>query len=119
MIPAHHVDCWSTEVQPIFITKIIHFSLVSVHTQRTPLHAGLEIIAATAHAHTKISARNGIKQASIYLCFRLNVGRCLHAFRCFFRRANLHAWVVCWGFLQGAQLFIFSSCKCFLCWCGQ
>ncbi|ESS62899.1 hypothetical protein TCDM_09367 [Trypanosoma cruzi Dm28c] len=38
------------EVQPIFITKIIHFSLVSVHTQRTPLHAGLEITAAAAFA---------------------------------------------------------------------
>ncbi|ESS63067.1 hypothetical protein TCDM_09191 [Trypanosoma cruzi Dm28c] len=25
----------------------------------------------------------------------------------FFQRATLHAWAVCWGFLQGAQLFFF------------
>ncbi|KAF5218043.1 hypothetical protein ECC02_009067 [Trypanosoma cruzi] len=48
------------EVQPIFITKTIHFSLASVHIQRTALHAGPDAIAAAAaHAKTRIRRKRG------------------------------------------------------------
>ncbi|KAF5214265.1 hypothetical protein ECC02_013153 [Trypanosoma cruzi] len=87
--------------------------LAFVHIQRTPLHARPGTAAAAAHAKT--SARNGIMQAIIYLRFCLDFGRCLHALFLFLQRASLHAWVVCWGFLQGAQFFYFSPCGCFLC----
>ncbi|KAF5216632.1 hypothetical protein ECC02_010585 [Trypanosoma cruzi] len=109
------------EAQPIFITKTIQLCLALVHIRRTSLHAGLGTSAAAA-AKVNISLRNGIMQATIYLCFCLNVGRCPHAFCSFcfvFQMVNLHASVVCWGFLQDAQLLFLSSCECFLCWCGQ
>ncbi|KAF5216762.1 hypothetical protein ECC02_010430 [Trypanosoma cruzi] len=71
------------EVQSIFITKPILLLLAFLHIQRTPLHASAATTAATAaHAKRKRSATNGINQAIIYLCFFLDVGRCLHAF-CF------------------------------------
>ncbi|KAF5217203.1 hypothetical protein ECC02_009929 [Trypanosoma cruzi] len=70
------------DVQPIFITKTIQLSSAFVHIQRTPLHAGTANTAAAA-AQPKMLAGNIIKQATIYLCFCLNVGRCLHAFFCF------------------------------------
>ncbi|RNC36543.1 putative surface protease GP63 [Trypanosoma cruzi] len=70
------------EVQPIFITKTIQLPSAFVHIQRTPLHAGTAIAAAAA-VHAKMLAGNGIRQATIYLCFCLNVGRCLHALFCF------------------------------------
>ncbi|KAF5217412.1 hypothetical protein ECC02_009713 [Trypanosoma cruzi] len=104
------------EVQPIFITKIIQFPLALLHIRRTPLHAGLGTTAAAA-AHTKISAVDGIMQATIYL-FLFGCWQMSACFVFFLRRANPHAWVVCWGFLQGAQ-FVFSSCEFFLCWCSQ
>ncbi|KAF5222513.1 hypothetical protein ECC02_004318 [Trypanosoma cruzi] len=83
-IPAH--TTWIVgprEVQPIFITKTIQLPSAFVHIQRTPLHAGTAIASAAAAAHAKISAGNGIRQATIYLCFCLDVGRCLNALFCF------------------------------------
>ncbi|KAF5218338.1 hypothetical protein ECC02_008709 [Trypanosoma cruzi] len=70
------------EVQPIFITKTIHLPSAFVHIQRTKLHAGTAIASAAA-AQAKMLAGNIIKQATIYLCFCLNVGRCPHALFCF------------------------------------
>ncbi|KAF5215868.1 hypothetical protein ECC02_011413 [Trypanosoma cruzi] len=67
------------EVQPISITKSIQLPSAFVHIQRTPLHAGTANTASAA-ARSKISAGNGIMQATIHLCFCLNVGRCLHTF---------------------------------------
>ncbi|KAF5214647.1 hypothetical protein ECC02_012739 [Trypanosoma cruzi] len=65
--------------------------LASVHIQRTPLHASTVTTTATA-AHANISARNGIMQPIIYLCFCLSVGRSPHILLLFFRRVNFHAW---------------------------
>ncbi|ESS61285.1 hypothetical protein TCDM_11129 [Trypanosoma cruzi Dm28c] len=107
----------SREVQPIFITKIIQLCLTFVHIQRTPLHAGLETTAAAAQK--KIIARNGMKQATVFLFSCLNVGRCLHAW-CFFvegKHSCLHRVL---GITAGCTIICFlSSCECFLCWCSQ
>ncbi|KAF5215110.1 hypothetical protein ECC02_012220 [Trypanosoma cruzi] len=94
------------EVQPIFITKTIHLPSAFVHIQRTPLHAGPDATTAAA-AHAKINGWNGIMETTIYLCFCLNVGRCLHALFCFCIEQTFNACIVCWGFLQGAQLFVY------------
>ncbi|KAF5214967.1 hypothetical protein ECC02_011567 [Trypanosoma cruzi] len=69
------------EVQPIFITRKVQLPSAFVHIQRTPLYAGPATTAAAAHA--KISARNGIMQAIIYLRFGSNAGICPHALFCF------------------------------------
>ncbi|EKF98038.1 hypothetical protein TCSYLVIO_011074, partial [Trypanosoma cruzi] len=83
------------EVQPIFIVKTIQLRLVFAHIQRSTLHASTATIAAAA-AHAKIGTRNGIMQATIFFLLECwQISACVVSF---LRRANLHAWVVCWGF---------------------
>ncbi|KAF5215848.1 hypothetical protein ECC02_011434 [Trypanosoma cruzi] len=106
-IPAHHVDCWSTESAANIHHKIIQLPLAFVHIQRTPLHAGTAIAAAAAQPK-KYGRKEWNKASNHLFVFLFNVGRCLHMFFFFaLRRANLHAWVVCWGLLQGTQSLCF------------
>ncbi|ESS61891.1 hypothetical protein TCDM_10485 [Trypanosoma cruzi Dm28c] len=83
-ILAHHVDCWSTG------------SAANIHHKNNSVAIGPRSYSAhttscrpgnhrSCSTRKNISARNGTMQASIYLCFCLNVGRCLHALFCFFR----------------------------------
>ncbi|KAF5217499.1 hypothetical protein ECC02_009640 [Trypanosoma cruzi] len=107
------------EVQPIFITRTIQLHSAFVHIHRTPFHAGP---ATTAAADAEGSARNGITQATIYLCFSVDVGKCPHMLFCsfcFFQRANLHACIVCWDYCRVHNFFFSFLCIFFLCWCSQ
>ncbi|RNC36210.1 ubiquitin-like protein [Trypanosoma cruzi] len=105
-IPAHHADCWSTgSAANIHHKATLQLPSAFVHIHRTQFHAGPGTTTAAA-AHVKTSARNAIMQAAIYLCFCLDVGRCLHAFFHFFAESKpscLHR--VFQGFPQGAHLF--------------
>ncbi|KAF5215773.1 hypothetical protein ECC02_011504 [Trypanosoma cruzi] len=116
-IPAHHVDCWSTGSAANIHHKInsVAFGLRSYSAHTTSCRHGHR----SSSSRTRKNARRKWNKASNHLfvflfeCWQMSACVVL-----FLRRANLHAWVVCWGFLQGAQL-CFSSCECFLCWCGQ
>ncbi|KAF5214184.1 hypothetical protein ECC02_013245 [Trypanosoma cruzi] len=106
------------DVQSIFITTTIQLPSAFAHIQRTPLHAGTAN-AAAADVHANISARNGIKQATIYLCFCLDVGRCPHAFRFASSDGKPSCLGRVLGISAGCTIMSFSSCECCLCWCSQ
>ncbi|KAF5217049.1 hypothetical protein ECC02_010109 [Trypanosoma cruzi] len=73
---------------------------------RTP--RGLLVHGKRSHhrsSSTRKVKRKEWNKAAIYSCFFLEGGRCPHMLLLFLWRANLHARIVCWGFLQCAQLF--------------
>ncbi|KAF5215300.1 hypothetical protein ECC02_012029 [Trypanosoma cruzi] len=81
-IPAHHADCWSTgsaaNIQHKNNSVAISLRSYSAHTTscRPENHR-------SSSRALKNKRRDGIMQATIYLCFCLDVGKCPHALFCF------------------------------------
>ncbi|ESS62167.1 hypothetical protein TCDM_10184 [Trypanosoma cruzi Dm28c] len=109
-IPAHHVDCLSTGS-----AANIHHKNNSFFFGRRSYSAHTTSFRPSHHRSSRtrknISARNGIMQATIYLCFGLDIMRCLHALFCFFRGQTFMPGSCVGGFLQGTQLFFFPLVK--------
>ncbi|EKG01120.1 hypothetical protein TCSYLVIO_007897 [Trypanosoma cruzi] len=93
------------EVQPIFIRKQFschrssfifsahHFMQACEPSQQQP----------HAQKYKRKEWHNASNHLFVFLFGYYEISACLVLF---FQRATLHACVVCWGFLQGAQLFI-------------
>ncbi|EKG00111.1 hypothetical protein TCSYLVIO_008961 [Trypanosoma cruzi] len=103
-ILAHHVNCWSTG------------SAANIHPKNNSVAFGRRSYSAHTtscrHGHhrsrTRKNKRNEWNNVINHLfVFRFECWQMPACVVLFLRRANLHAWVVCWGFLQGTQLFIF------------
>ncbi|KAF5215871.1 hypothetical protein ECC02_011416 [Trypanosoma cruzi] len=106
-ILALHVDCWPTRSAANIYHKncSVVFGLRSHSAHSTSCRPGHH-----CSSRTRKNKRKEWNNASKVLvvfpfgCWQM----CAHVlFVLFFHRANLHAWIVCWGFLQGTQFVFF------------